>query len=284
MVSIIIPTYNRAGTLKRCIESLLKQTYRDYEIIIVDDNSNDDTEYIVKGFEDYRIRYVRHNKNLGANAARNTGIDIAKGEYIAFQDSDDEWHVNKLELQMNELNEKDVDIVACSFIKFYKNKKKIVPKEKIDSNNLSKSLLYKNCISTQTILGKSGCFKENKFDNKFPRFQDWELMIRLSQKYKIYFMQQPLVNVYVQEDSISKKPDKAIIAINLMIEKYKDIIMDDKKALGSLYSLIGDMNLEMNCFEKNYYIESLKYNNFNYKTYIRIVRYYIEKLYRVIKK
>lgn len=278
MVSIIIPTYNRASTLKRCIESLLDQTYSDFEIIIVDDNSRDNSEAIIKNISDPRIKYLRHEKNLGANAARNTGIKHAVGELIAFQDSDDEWFNNKLEIQMKELNESGADIVASSFIRYMEGKRKVLPKENINDEELSKRLLYKNYISTQTILGKANCFKDNEFDNKLPRFQDWELMIRLSRKYKIHFIKQPLVNVYVQKDSITKQPQKAIDAINIIMNKHKEIINEDKRALAAFNSLLGDIYLQMRDFSKCYYYKSLKYNKINYKTYIRLIIYMIKKI------
>ena len=99
-VSIIIPTYNREQLLGRAIKSVLAQTYQDFELIIVDDGSTDNTERLVKSFNSEKTRYIRHRKNKGPAAARNTGIRSAKGDYIAFQDSDDEWMPEKLEKQM----------------------------------------------------------------------------------------------------------------------------------------------------------------------------------------
>ena len=92
-VSVIIPTYNRAHLVGRAIKSVLNQTYRDFEIIVVDDGSTDNTKDIIKEFQkkDKRIKYIPYEKNKGGSAARNTGIKAAKGEYIAFLDSDDEW-------------------------------------------------------------------------------------------------------------------------------------------------------------------------------------------------
>ncbi len=99
-VSVIIPTYNRANLVSRAIKSVLNQTYQDFEIIVVDDCSEDNTEEIVKSFNDSRIRYIKHKKNKGGSAARNTGIKRARGKYIAFLDDDDEWLPSKLEKQI----------------------------------------------------------------------------------------------------------------------------------------------------------------------------------------
>lgn len=99
-VSIIIPTYNRRQSIGRFIKSVLNQTYRDFELIIVDDGSTDNTRELVAGFNNERIRYVRHEENKGEAAARNTGIKAARGEYIASHDSDDEWLHEKLAKQI----------------------------------------------------------------------------------------------------------------------------------------------------------------------------------------
>jgi glycosyltransferase involved in cell wall biosynthesis len=90
-VSVIIPTYNRAEYLGRSIQSVLNQTYQDFELIIVDDGSTDNTRDIVAQFHDKRLNYIRHETNLGVAAARNSGVRAARGIYLAFQDSDDEW-------------------------------------------------------------------------------------------------------------------------------------------------------------------------------------------------
>ena len=105
MISVIIPTYNRAKLLPRAVESVLNQTYQDIELIIVDDGSTDDTMEWVRGIKDDRVRYAQLN-HQGACAARNHGISIARGEYIAFQDSDDIWFMDKLEKQLAFLHEK----------------------------------------------------------------------------------------------------------------------------------------------------------------------------------
>ena len=120
-VSVIIPTYNRAHLIGRAIQSVLAQTYQDFEVIVVDDGSTDNTEEVVLNFGSEKMRYIRHGTNRGVAAARNTGIRNARGEYIAFQDSDDEWYPNRLE-SISEIMEdrKDIDFIF-SYGKFLKN-------------------------------------------------------------------------------------------------------------------------------------------------------------------
>ena len=99
-VSVIIPTYNHAHVLGRSIQSVLNQTFQDFELIIVDDGSTDDTESLVNRSSSNKIKYVRHQGNQGRSVTRNTGIQLAKGDYIAILDADDEWMPEKLEKQM----------------------------------------------------------------------------------------------------------------------------------------------------------------------------------------
>ena len=100
-ISVIVPTYNRGHLLERALRSVLTQTHQQLELIIVDDGSVDNTADVVSTYDaDSRVRYIRHQDNLGSSVARNTGIRHAQGEYIAFLDSDDEWLPTKLEKQM----------------------------------------------------------------------------------------------------------------------------------------------------------------------------------------
>lgn len=229
-ISIIIPTYNRGALIRRAINSILKQSYKEFELIIIDDYSTDNTEEIVKSIQDDRIRYVKLEKNCGANKARNIGVDLSKYELIAFQDSDDEWHSDKLEKQLKYLVEGNFDIVSCKLNQYLNDKfKRIFPtKNIVDSNKLLDEVLNENFISTQTILGKKECFLKERFDNSLPRFQDWELAIRLVNKYKVGFYNKSLVNVFIQSDSISKDSRKACVAMEIIYNNHYELISRNK--------------------------------------------------------
>jgi glycosyltransferase involved in cell wall biosynthesis len=101
LVSVVLPTFNRGYCLERAIRSVLGQTYPDWELIVVDDGSTDDTQAVLESFKDPRIRVFRHSVNRGVAAARNTGLAAARGEFIAFLDSDDEWRPDKLTKQLD---------------------------------------------------------------------------------------------------------------------------------------------------------------------------------------
>ncbi len=128
LVSVIIPAYNRENHIERAIQSIQSQDISDIEIIIVDDGSTDKTSLNVKEMEkgDSRIRLIRHEKSKGAQAARNTGIRNAKGEWIAFLDSDDEWLPGSLSKRLDVAREQKVDVVhsVCLSVKYPDNEKK----------------------------------------------------------------------------------------------------------------------------------------------------------------
>jgi len=130
-VSVIISTYNRAYLIDRFIQSVLNQTYQDFELIVVDDGSTDNTEDIIRQFQekDKRIKYIKHDKNKGGSAERNTGIKNSVGKYIAFQDSDDEWFPEKLEKQMEVFKNTSskVGVVYTGFWRIKDNKKTYIP-------------------------------------------------------------------------------------------------------------------------------------------------------------
>ena len=113
LISVIIPTYNRGSLILGAVNSVLNQTYRNIELLVVDDCSTDNTSQILENLKDSRIKYIRLEKNSGACTARNKGIEYASGEFIAFNDSDDLWLPEKLERQLAFLKENNADIVLC---------------------------------------------------------------------------------------------------------------------------------------------------------------------------
>ena len=165
MISVIIPTYNRGRCIQRSIDSVLSQTYKDIELIIVDDGSTDQTEEVVKKYEDPRIRYIKAGHG-GAGAARNRGVFEAKGEYIAFQDSDDYWQPQKLERQLERMKNVDADILFCAFERGLEGE---IKRERVPVGIDGESrfidvcdLLPGNMCSTQTLLLKKECFVKDQ--------------------------------------------------------------------------------------------------------------------------
>lgn len=283
MISVVIPTYNRADTITRAIMSVLNQTYKDLEVIVVDDNSNDNTDEVIKNIIDGRVKYYKFHENKGACAARNYGIEMSRGEYIAFQDSDDEWDKNKLKKQVDYLIKNNLDIVSCR-VKSINNKcEKIFPIN-IEVNN---DIYIKNKITTQTILGKRKCFMETKFNEDLPRFQDWELSLRLIKKYKVKIMEDILVNVYLQENSISKNPKKAVEALKFFLQNHNidNRVEANYLRLMALYKMQADEEYNeyfRKAFFKNplrkeilfdFIISSFRLKKFHYNFYLNRGRF-----------
>ena len=245
-VSVIIPTYNRAHLVGRAIRSVLAQTYQDFEIIVVDDASTDNTEEVVNSFNDPHIRYIRHEKNHGGAAARNTGINVARGEYIAFQDSDDEWLPEKLEKQMKvfESAPAKVGVVYTGFWRIDDDKKTYIPSTKINrkEGNVHNELLEGNFVTTQAAIVKRECLrKAGMFDERLPRLQDWELFIRISKSYEFKCVDEPLVVSYFTPDSISANQDALTKALELILEKHFQDFRSNARLLARHQYSIGNL-------------------------------------------
>ena len=137
MISVVIPTYNRAQTIRMAVDSVLNQTYRDIELIIVDDASTDGTQDVVTQIADDRIRYLRLEQRSGACNARNIGALSARGEFISFQDSDDKWHLDKLEKQYQFMIDRNLDFSFCGMTRIMledPNRKYYYPNVDMDDN------------------------------------------------------------------------------------------------------------------------------------------------------
>ena len=289
-VSVIIPTYNRAHLIARSIESVLNQTYREFELIVVDDGSTDNTEEVVKSFNDQRIRYIRYQMNEGAATARNTGIRAARGDYIAFQDSDDEWHPDKLEKQINILlNYKEEMVIYTDMERIYQNGEAVYWKSPtINSFELidERTIDYKPMgIGITTVVLKRSCFETvGLFDEKLPRFIDLDFLIRLSKVFRFYHMKEALVKYYFNE-GISTNSHSLVMARKRLIEKYCLELQKNKSHLARQYLLTGialgrDSNLSES---KKYFIEAFKKDPLNHwLLYIILLSSFNLRLYKTV--
>lgn len=240
IVSIIMPTYNRAFCLNRAVESVLRQTYHDFELIIIDDGSTDDTTKVINGFSDKRIVHLRHEKNMGAAAARNLGIQMAKGDFIAFQDSDDVWHPEKLSRQMEAFKKKssDIGVVYAGAWRIENGKKILIPYSRIynKEGELKQPLLVENFITLPSAIVRKECFSvAGMFDESLPCLQDWELWIRISNHYRFKYIDEPLVNAYFSNNSISYDYQNISRAWRYVLIKHFKEFEKDKKILTRWY-------------------------------------------------
>jgi glycosyltransferase involved in cell wall biosynthesis len=231
-VSIVIPSYNRAVTLSYCLDSIVNQTYQNFEIIVVDDGSADNTKDIVLEYKNKcDITYIKQ-ENLGAQAARNRGIFESKYDWIAFQDSDDEWLPNKMEIQMKILSENDFNPYIFLYSQCYvfredeqKTSLWILPN--FSDKETYKNLLIKSAPMFQSLLtSKKALLEIGCLDEEVKSFQEWETSIRLSRICKCVYIDQPLFiyNLHSGE-TISKDNKKYIEGYIYILNKYKDEIV-----------------------------------------------------------
>lgn len=189
LVSVIIPTHNRASMLPRAIRSVQRQTYPHLEILVIDDASTDNTADVVANFNDPRIRYIRLEVNRGGSASRNTGIRAATGEYIAFLDDDDEWEPEKTREQLNVLQGNDA--VTCTSYPIPDNMQSMDTIKVVELGDLLEGRFTWG--GTGVLLAKSYVLKQTMFDESLPRYQDWDLFIRIALKYRIAYLNKPLL-------------------------------------------------------------------------------------------
>ena len=245
-VSVIIPTCNRAAFLRTALASVLSQTFADFEIIVVDDASKDDTSEVVKGFKEKSIHYIRHEKNQGGAVARNTGIAHSQSDYLAFLDDDDEWESTKLALQMDLFNKCSPKVglvyTGCRTIDRATGKL-LGQRTPTQRGDLSTNMLRENCIgSTSSTLVRRACFEEvGVFDETLPSFQDYDLWIRLAAKFHVECVSLPLLTYYRHEHKIWTNPKAIRQGIELMLEKHKTLQCELPKYFSHHMLTVGEM-------------------------------------------
>lgn len=237
LISVILPTYNRAYCIMPAIESVLRQTHEELELIIVDDCSTDNTTELLASIADPRLRVIRHEQNRGAAAARNTGLAAARGSLIAFQDSDDEWCISMLERHMERRSELGPDYAVSYCAKVVHGRddhgnfgpryaayvpsadRKVVEGDVLDE-------VFQNAIaSTQTIVVTKRLLEEvGGFDETLRVGVDWELSVRLARRSKFAFIQDPLVMTRLMDDSITHRRLDSVHTIQVVMNKHRDLL------------------------------------------------------------
>ncbi len=204
LVSVVVPTHNRAGLVDRAIESVLTQTVTDLELIVVDDASADNTPEAVRGYDDERITYIRHDRNRHVSAARNTGIERAAGRYVAFLDDDDEWLPTKLERQVDLLQSASerTGLVYCwmdycdgdEVIRTYR--------PTLRGDVFAETLGGQPIGNCSALVVRSAVLDDvGGFDESLPRGNDGDLIRRVCRSYSIDYVPEVLVKYHVGHES-----------------------------------------------------------------------------------
>lgn len=260
LVSVIIPSYNRRGCIMRSAQSVLSQSVRDIELIIVDDGSTDGTEELFASYPDERLRYLRYEPNRGACYARNYGAERSRGRYIAFQDSDDLWRPEKLWRQLTEIERSGADFVFCGINRVSaRGERYFYPVSGFDNEGDALSqFLYENRAGTQTMLMRREVWENTRFDDSIKRYQDWDFAIRAAGRYRLYFINEALVDSSVGESSISASVS-AYPALCRLFEKHEAEFIKRPECLARLYRRMGNRLFKDNPrLAAHYYGEEFK--------------------------
>jgi glycosyltransferase involved in cell wall biosynthesis len=208
-ISVIIPTYNRAAYLGIAIDSVLNQTFSDFELIVVDDGSTDDSESIV--MEREGIIFVRMDENAGVSQARNIGIEKARGELICFLDSDDSWAKDKLELQYSCMNSQQKPAACYTDEIWIRNGRRVNSGKRHQkySGEILKYCLPLCIISPSSIMIRKKVLDDiGVFDETLPACEDYDLWLRLAARHSVEFISQKLIiKTGGHSDQLSRKYD-----------------------------------------------------------------------------
>ncbi|WP_299159623.1 glycosyltransferase family 2 protein [uncultured Eudoraea sp.] len=244
LVSIITPVHNSEKFLSQCMDSVLAQTYSNWEHILIDDCSFDGSEALIRKFQekDPRIKYHRLQKNSGAGMARNKGIEFAKGKYIAFLDSDDVWYPEKLEKQLHFMELNNYHFTFTSYDTVNEDGNKLSKIIKAKKKVTYKSALYKNPIGCLTVMYDVDFFGK-QYMSSIRKRQDYALWLKLLKKTNGYGLNECLASYRVGIESIS--------ANKLDLLKYEWKIYRDEENLPFLKStfyLISAIVLKMKSY------------------------------------
>ena len=227
IVSVIIPTYNRGDTIERAIDSVLKQSFKQFELIVVDDGSTDNTAKLLDSYSASRLKYIKFDINRGANTARNVGIRESNGSYISFLDSDDEFLPDHLETVINSLEEQPDSVGGV-----YTSQSRFQCGDLIGNNIAYQSLTSPRDVIERypasgfsTLTFRRGIFDTvGPLDEDLPAFQDRDFLLRFLRSFDLHPISDILVKYYVHDEQISSNPAKKLYSIDVFMQKHKSII------------------------------------------------------------
>ena len=261
-VSVVLPAYNRADTIRPSIESVLRQTWADFELLVVDDCSTDATRAAVEAIDDPRLKLLSTPQNMGPSGARNIGIEAARAPWIAFQDSDDEWLPEKLERQMARTTETGAGWVAvyCGMAIVGDpgtggGRTKVMyiprPRETEVEGDIAATLHRTNLVSTQMLLTRADVLREiGGFDTGLSALVDWDLVLRLIEHGPFAFVDEPLVIQRFSENSITRDSRKRAFARARILEKFHDRMAGQPRVLAQHYRTLASEMVRQKSFER----------------------------------
>lgn len=272
-ISVVIPAYNRADVLPRAIKSVLNQTYEYFEIIVVDDGSTDNTEEVVKSYDNQRIRYYRFETNQGANAARNKGIKVANSDYISFLDSDDEYPTTNLAEKM-----KILPNMPSEYGGVYTPQKTFRNGVLLEYNTNVKDIIDYELIRRHNAIGGLSCtafrrdvlLEVGLFDESLPAAQDYDIYVRVLEGYLMQCVPNTYVIRYPSRKRIGNSYQRKKEAFQQLEAKYNDLLSNVR--ISNQYFTLGRLATREDLIKDSlwFYFLSLKNNPRNFKVYLFI--------------
>lgn len=230
VVSVVMPSYNHESYISEAMESVLNQSFRDFELIIVDDCSKDNSQSIIDSYQtkDKRIRTVFHKENMGIAKTLNDGMDKAQGKFLAFIASDDVWTRSKLEEQLDELKKNEDTIIwsegeiidrrsrptGDTFTRMHR------ASQKKKSGDIFEQLLYGNFIFGSSLIFKRENARDTRFDGRLKYLNDYRFVVDLARKYKYRYMPEPLAKYRIHGRNTILSDEKGWMRDRVIVEKY----------------------------------------------------------------
>ncbi len=282
MISIIIPTYNRAHVLPRAIESVQKQEFKDWQLIIVDDGSTDQTEELMQQFlQDDRIKYVK-KENSGAAHSRNVGVDHASFDWITFLDSDDEAKTDWLKVAFTFINKPKVALFSCAVEVVGQDGSLIKNSYPTINNKLFPNVTYKLTNGGSFFVLKHLFKLIEGYDVAFKANQHTELAYRLlpvilNKKLEILFTNEILVRINIHNGERIRNNYRSVYeGTKKMIEKHISLLCRDNKLISDYFAVLSNAAFRIKKDKReiiSYQLQSLKYSPLNIKRYLQLIKY-----------
>lgn len=256
-VTVFIPVYNREQYVGEAIESILAQTFSDFEILVVDDGSTDHSLDKIRFFSDPRIRIVCNEENLGIPKTRNKGVELARGQYMAMLDSDDRAFPERLEKQVAflDLHPEYAQVGSwCRMMDAQGRALNKIKRQPVLPDDIHAQFLFRCAMSNRSIMARTAILQEYRYRNDYPRCQDYELHVRLAKRYKLGNLPECLVYGRIHPQQITGQ------TTDLGDAKKREIISTQLKDLGVTFSS-DDLNphLTLSRMRKSHFIPDTSY-------------------------
>lgn len=223
-VSVVIPVHNRARYVGTAIESILAQTFTDFELIVIDDGSSDNSLEVVESYTDPRLRLVPNESNLGIPATRNRGLDLSRGEYMAILDSDDWAYPQRLAKQVAFLDAHPEYAVVGAWARWMDDEGRTLKKIKrrpVNADEVAAMLIFQSCLQQPSIMGHTKILRDYKYDEAFDLSSDFELWVRLTEQYKVTNIAEPLVRCRFHDQRTTRAKAERVTDRQQAIYRYQ---------------------------------------------------------------